>query len=310
MALQDKGSIRDAMRQRRRSVSPEDRKFASRTICEKLRCNPRLDYVLWREGPVAVYIPTADEIDIVDFIVNTIGLSCMVVAPRWNGTSYELVEIQVGNEDELEKTDRDLVFDDLKLVKGPMGVLEPVPGKVWKPEEIAAWIVPGLAFSPDGKRIGYGGGWYDRLLSKANPKAPKIGVAYSFQVVEELPSEDFDCNLTEIVDDSDQLGAAQRGEMEKVWIHGVAATVARTFCQRAKGLLGRSGLEKGTGMLILKCNCIHTCFMRFPIDAVFLDADGNVVKTVRNIRPWRLCVWGGWRAKMVLELDSRTSSGA
>lgn len=304
-AFNDKGSVRDAMRKRRRSVSAEERKLASRTICEKLRCNPRLAHVLWREGPVAVYIPTADEVDIVDLIVNAISFSCTVVAPRWNGTSYELVEIQVGNDEAIEKTERDLVFGDLKLVKGPMGVLEPVPGKVWQPEKIAAWIVPGLAFTADGRRVGYGGGWYDRLLSKANPKSPKIGVAYSFQVVMELPSKDFDCSLTEIVDDSDQLGAARRGEMETVWIHGVAATVARTFFQRAKGLLGRRGLEKGTGMLILKCNCIHTCFMRFPIDAVFLDANGEIVKTVRGIRPWRFWIWGGWRARMVLELDSR-----
>jgi len=41
--------------------------------------------------------------------------------------------------------------------------------------------------------------------------------------------------------------------------------------------------------------------MRFPIDATFFDRSGNVVKTVRNIRPWRLWVWGGWRAKSVLE---------
>ena len=111
-------------------------------------------------------------------------------------------------------------------------------------------------------------------------------------------------------DGNGDIASALRAGTETIDVLGVHAILARSFFQRAKGLLGRSGLEKGTGMLILKCNCIHTCFMRFPIDAVFLDADGNVVKTVRNIRPWRLCVWGGWRAKMVLELDSRTSSGA
>ena len=95
--------------------------------------------------------------------------------------------------------------------------------------------------------------------------------------------------------------------MERVEILGVKAQVARSFFQRAKGLIGLSGLEKGTGLLILKCNCIHTFFMRFPIDAVFLDANGNVVKKVSNIPPWRPWVWGGWRAKSVLELDSRNS---
>jgi uncharacterized membrane protein (UPF0127 family) len=41
--------------------------------------------------------------------------------------------------------------------------------------------------------------------------------------------------------------------------------------------------------------------MSFPIDATFLDKNNNIVKVVRNIRPWRLLVWGGWRAVKVLE---------
>ena len=89
--------------------------------------------------------------------------------------------------------------------------------------------------------------------------------------------------------------------METVDILGVRAEVARSFVERARGLIGRRNLAPGEGMLILKCNAIHTCFMRFPIDAVFLDRNNHVVKTVRDIRPWRLFVWGGWRAKKVLE---------
>ena len=60
-------------------------------------------------------------------------------------------------------------------------------------------------------------------------------------------------------------------------------------------------MASGEGLLIERCNAIHTCFMRFAIDATFLDAEGNVVKVVRNIRPWRLCVFGGRRAVKVLE---------
>ena len=44
--------------------------------------------------------------------------------------------------------------------------------------------------------------------------------------------------------------------------------------------------------------------MGYPIDATVLDAKGEVVKVVRNIRPWRLFVWGGWRARKVLETAS------
>ena len=92
--------------------------------------------------------------------------------------------------------------------------------------------------------------------------------------------------------------------MRRETVNGVDAEVAETFAERAKGLIGRRGLAPGTGMLITKCNCIHTFFMRFPIDATFLDKNGDVVKIVRNIRPWRLWIWGGWRASRVLETAS------
>jgi uncharacterized membrane protein (UPF0127 family) len=81
----------------------------------------------------------------------------------------------------------------------------------------------------------------------------------------------------------------------------VRAKVARTFFERAKGLIGTKSLMPGEGLLILRCNSIHTFFMSFPIDAAFLDRNDNVVKVVRNIHPWRLFVWGGVRARQVLE---------
>lgn len=92
--------------------------------------------------------------------------------------------------------------------------------------------------------------------------------------------------------------------METVEICGVRARVARTFAERAKGLIGTKDLPVGEGLLILRCNAIHTCFMSFPIDATFLDREDRVVKTVRKIRPWRLWVWGGFRAVKVLETRS------
>lgn len=94
--------------------------------------------------------------------------------------------------------------------------------------------------------------------------------------------------------------------MDKTVVNGIRAEVARTFWQRVIGLMGRKSMPEGEGLLILKCNSIHTCFMRFAIDATFLDRDDNVVKVVRNIRPWRLWVWGGRRAAKVLETQSAT----
>ncbi len=92
-----------------------------------------------------------------------------------------------------------------------------------------------------------------------------------------------------------------------VVVHGVRAHVASSFPERARGLIGKRDLPPGEGLLILRCNAIHTFFMRFAIDATFLDRDDRVVKVVRNIRPWRPFIWGGWRATKVLETKARES---
>ena len=89
--------------------------------------------------------------------------------------------------------------------------------------------------------------------------------------------------------------------MDEIVINGVRAKVARTLFERMRGLIGVKRLPEGEGMLIMNCNAIHTFFMSFPIDATFLDRDGNVVKVVRGIRPWRPFVWGGFRAVKTLE---------
>ena len=70
---------------------------------------------------------------------------------------------------------------------------------------------------------------------------------------------------------------------------------------RSRGLLGRTALEAGEGLWIVPCPMIHTLFMRFPIDAVFLDRDLRVVRVLENLRPWRLSPWV-FRAHNVLEL--------
>ena len=81
--------------------------------------------------------------------------------------------------------------------------------------------------------------------------------------------------------------------------------VAETPLTRLRGLLGRAQLASGEGLLIRPTSAIHTYFMRFPIDAVFLDRDLVVVKIVSNLRPWRVAARRG--AKAVLELAAGES---
>jgi uncharacterized protein len=76
--------------------------------------------------------------------------------------------------------------------------------------------------------------------------------------------------------------------------------LAETPLARMRGLLGRRGLESGEGLLIRPAPSIHTFFMRFPIDAVFLARDGEVLKVVDRLRPWRTV--GARGARVVLEV--------
>jgi uncharacterized membrane protein (UPF0127 family) len=77
---------------------------------------------------------------------------------------------------------------------------------------------------------------------------------------------------------------------------------------RMRGLLGRDGLEPGTGMLIDSAPSVHMFFMRFPIDVVFLDRDRKVVGVRHRLRPWRVA--GARRAVAALELPAGAASAA
>ncbi len=76
---------------------------------------------------------------------------------------------------------------------------------------------------------------------------------------------------------------------------------ARSPLTRLKGLLGQNSLPESEGLWILPCNHIHTWFMKFPIDVVFVDKNMKVVSLTESVPPFRF-IWGGLRAKSVFEL--------
>lgn len=67
--------------------------------------------------------------------------------------------------------------------------------------EVDVAVVPGLAFTIDGRRLGQGGGWYDRVLAQLAPAATTIGVCFSPQVLDDVPTEEHDVVLDELVTD-------------------------------------------------------------------------------------------------------------
>ena len=77
--------------------------------------------------------------------------------------------------------------------------------------------------------------------------------------------------------------------------------VATSMRDRTVGLLGTAELPSGAGLLIERSPSIHMFFMRYAIDAIFIDAEHRVTKVVPNLRPWRV-VWWARGARDCLEL--------
>jgi uncharacterized protein len=81
--------------------------------------------------------------------------------------------------------------------------------------------------------------------------------------------------------------------------------VADRMIPRLRGLLGRSELRSGEGLLISPCPSVHTFFMRFSIDVVFLDREKAIVDIAQSVRPWRAA--GARGAAAALELPAGTA---
>jgi uncharacterized membrane protein (UPF0127 family) len=80
------------------------------------------------------------------------------------------------------------------------------------------------------------------------------------------------------------------------------AKLANSFSSRLLGLMFKENLNSGEGLIIAPCNSIHTFFMRFNIDVLFLDKRNRIVKIIRDMPPWRMS-WMYWRAQKVIEIS-------
>lgn len=189
MDLQDeKKSLRARMRSMRSALAADVKSRFDAEIRDRLAdCVDALSLALSRPVSVAAYLAAPCEIDLDPFIERCMDLGFRVATPRWNGKTYSLALLAPGP------------LRSIPLAPGPMGIREPVRDVAVEPAEIDFWAVPGLAFAPDGARLGYGGGWYDRFLASARADAIRAGVAYPFQIVESLPAGPLDIPMTEVV---------------------------------------------------------------------------------------------------------------
>lgn len=91
----------------------------------------------------------------------------------------------------------------------------------------------------------------------------------------------------------------------KIFNYKLDVVDAHTFFTRLAGLMGKKELKVNEGMLLRPCSSIHTCFMKFAIDVVFLDGEYRVVELINNMSPWRFSSHNK-SAKQVLELRAGT----
>lgn len=83
------------------------------------------------------------------------------------------------------------------------------------------------------------------------------------------------------------------------------AFLAHTFFKRMVGLLGRRSLRKGEALIIRPCSSIHTFFMRFPIDVLFVDRNSRVIRAIDSLKPFRLTP-AYFNSTFVIELAAGT----
>ncbi len=100
--------------------------------------------------------------------------------------------------------EQDLVLSEIKsfegdLAPGKFGILEPKIVVPVEPRKIEVVIVPGAAFDERGNRIGFGKGYYDRLLKRLEKRIPRIGLAYEFQIIPNIPAGEWDIPVHTII---------------------------------------------------------------------------------------------------------------
>ena len=180
-----KADIRRSMRARRREVDPETREEVSAEICDAVWARDDVQAAVAAKSPFAVYLANDDEIDLAPLIERLWSEGVTVAVPYWHAESgaYRLA----------------IYTNASTLIEGGHGIMEPAETYDIAPCDIGVWIVPGLAFARDGRRIGYGGGWYDRYLAAAAPDAVALSVAYPFQILDDVPTDANDRRVSDVV---------------------------------------------------------------------------------------------------------------
>lgn len=177
--------IREEMRRHRRNLTPEQVRKKSEIIRYKLEGKK-----IFKEAEtVMMYISAFKEPETFTIIENLLSQNKKVVVPVSVASTHTILPTYLESMKELEK--------------GAYGVLEPTIIRAVNPDDIDVVVVPGIAFDMHRNRLGFGKGYYDRLLE--NMHAKKIALCYDFQIVDDLPVSDNDIPMDLILTEEGEV---------------------------------------------------------------------------------------------------------
>ena len=183
--MKDKSRIRQDVLKKRDSLDPDIKKTKDSLIKERL-----FSLVEFHQAPILfLFASFRSEVSTFPQITEALALGKRVILPSVDSLNKELRLFEIKGLSELSA--------------GYMGIPEPaVPEERERDiNDVTLVIMPGAAFDPGGNRLGYGGGYYDRLLSRLRRRIPLVALAYEEQLVDSLPTGPHDIKVHMIVTD-------------------------------------------------------------------------------------------------------------
>ena len=190
-----KRELRKQIFQRRDRLSAEEIREYSRQIARRLYGLPE-----YRESRVIMFfLSFRSEVDTRSMVEESLARGKEVLVPKALPDSREMIASRL----------LDCRED---LAPGAYGIPEPKESalRVVDPLQIDLLIVPGVAFSEDGRRLGYGGGYYDRFFGRLRPGVPLLALAFELQIVPEVPVQPWDRPVDLIVTEKRVIRVGRR----------------------------------------------------------------------------------------------------
>lgn len=174
----NKKELRAWIREKKRNMTPQQIESASRRLGQLL-----VETELYQKADTIYgYLPYNQEVRTVPMLEQAMADGKRVAVPKVYGEEMKFIYLTDLNQVE----------------KGYAGIPEPVADEPVAEDKTALVLMPGLAFDPEGHRIGYGGGFYDRFLAK-EPDHPTVALCYEFQMLEKLETEEFDVPVDQVL---------------------------------------------------------------------------------------------------------------